>query len=528
MATDPIVATLPGGPPVRIDTPAPPTAPEGTPQRLARLARVIPCVLWGDRSVRSVGRSCVGAVGQVSGVIRASARGCGSRCRGACIRPVLEDALARWDFAPVFVAVRAAQRPEPWTREVLGAFLGWEPRRVLAVETGRRPLVDVRAVVWVANQLGIPAGKLGFFHGVTVGGGATTGRKDRWVERRDFVEYVTTMSAAVAGLDIDRLIALLPQPAFTSTRHIGSADVGVIEQATEAYVRQDFATGSGPVRDLAMLHLNSVLPLLNAEVSDALRPRFYLATARLAMQAGWLSFDSKQHEAARRLWLIALDVARTAEDRLTTDHTVYLLFDMAIQALHLQRPDEALGLIHLGHTLAAGSHPVSAATSCLLAAIEAKAYAARGDAAGCDHALGRAIDHFSVIDPVTRPPWDASLDDARLAALQGHAHYTLAVTSRDARAAGRAVPLLRQALDGFGPSFSRSRALRLSDLAGAHALAGDTDAAVVLGHQAIDAVTALRSPLAYDGLGVLHTALEPLHTNPGVAELRERLRVTAA
>ena len=110
--------------------------------------------------------------------------------------------------------------------------------------------------------------------------------------------------------------------------------------------------------------------------------------------------------------------------------------------------------------------------------------------------------------------------------MQGKAHYELALTSRDPRAAGRAVPLLRDAVESFGPDYARARALYLSDLAGAHAIAGDTDTAV--GHQAIDAVTALHFPRAYDRLRVLNTALQPLHTSAGVAELRERLVATAA
>ncbi|MGH3831824.1 MAG: hypothetical protein ACRDRS_15490 [Pseudonocardiaceae bacterium] len=68
----------------------------------------------------------------------------------------------------------------------------------------------------------------------------------------------------------------------------------------------------------------------------------------------------------------------------------------------------------------------------------------------------------------------------------------------------------------------------LPDLAGAHAITGDIDTAVTLGHHAIDAVTALHSPRAHDQLRGLNTALEPLHTSAGVAELRDRLTSTAA
>jgi hypothetical protein len=82
-------------------------------------------------------------------------------------------------------------------------------------------------------------------------------------------------------------------------------------------------------------------------------------------------------------------------------------------------------------------------------------------------------------------------------------------------------------MGGFGPDRARSRALHLPDLAGAHALTGDTDIAVTLGHQAVDAVTALSSSRAYDRLRVLYTVLEPMYTSGGVAELRDRLAATA-
>ncbi|MGH3771731.1 MAG: hypothetical protein ACRDRW_10095 [Pseudonocardiaceae bacterium] len=87
---------------------------------------------------------------------------------------------------------------------------------------------------------------------------------------------------------------------------------------------------------------------------------------------------------------------------------------------------------------------------------------------------------------------------------------------------------MRHAVDSFGPDYARSRALYLPALAGAHAIAGDLDTAVSVGHQAVDAVTAVHSALAYDQLRVLDTALEPLHTSTDVAELRDRLATTAA
>lgn len=239
-----------------------------------------------------------------------------------------------------------------------------------------------------------------------------------------------------------------------------------------------------------------------------------------------MSFEINQHEAARRLWMIALDVAREADHPLGTDQTVFVLFDLALQALALGRPEEALRLVHLGHTAAVGSHPVSAATTSCLTNIQAQAHAAQNDSAACDRALGQAREHFGRSDPA-QESWRVFLDETMLTGKQGDAYYELAVATRDPQAASRTVALLRQAVNGYGSDYTRPRALDLARLAEAHALAGDTDTAVTIGHQAIDAVTALHSPRAYDRLRVLNVALEPLYSSSGVAELRDRLTTTA-
>lgn len=442
--------------------------------------------------------------------------------------PPLKTALAGYDFGTVFLAIRDDQR---WTQETLGDYLGVEQSRISEIERGVRQLRDVRLVSHVARKFTIPGVKLGFPDGTTVGGGALSRRKGgSWVERRDFVQHVAglTLGLGAAGIDIDRLGALLPHTEPTGTRRVGLADVEVIEEVTAAFVRQDYAHGSGLIRDAAVSQLRTVLPLLNTQLTPEVRPQLMVATARLAMQSGWMSFECKQHDAARRLWLVGLNIARKADHPQADDLTVYLLYDMALQAVHLGRPDEARHLTQIGRAVAGGKHPVSASTTCSLANIQARAHAAEGDAAGCDRALAHAAEHFALIEPVTAPPWTGHVSEAAMSGFQGIAHYTLALASPGSRGANTAVPLLRNAVEHIGPSLARFRGFYLPDLAGVHALAGDTDTAVTVGHQAIDAITSLSSPRAYDRLRTLHTALEPMHTSHGVAELRDRLTATAA
>ena len=446
---------------------------------------------------------------------------------GFYVQEPLATALAEYDFRSAFRRIRMATG---WSQQALAEVAGLDQSRISAIERGVRSMRDVALVAQVATRLGIPPVLLGF--GATVGAAGGAGQKlVSWMDRRDFVQHVAALALSATGtamLDIDRLIALLPPTDPAPTRRIGLTDVAAIEQATSGFVCQDHAYGSGMVRDAAVAHLHATLPLLNAQISPEVRPQLHLATARLAMQAGWMSFDVHQHDAARRLWLIALDIARGTEDHRNADLTTYVLYDMAIQAVSLGRPDEALRLVHLGHATAAGPRPVSGATLSCLANIQAKAHAYQGDAAECHRALGRATDQFSTIDPANRPPWGTHLDESLLASLQGTAYYALALANRDPQAARQAVPLLRQAVDGFGPDHARTQAVCLPGLAGAHALSGDIDTAVTVGHQAIDAVTTLHSPRAYNRLQDLNTTLEPLHTSAGIAELRDRLTSTAA
>jgi hypothetical protein len=121
-------------------------------------------------------------------------------------------------------------------------------------------------------------------------------------------------------------------------------------------------------------------------------------------------------------------------------------------------------------------------------------------------------------------PWAAHVDGAELAAQHGHAHYTLALAKGgDARHAARAVPLLREATDSYQSAQARSRAVNLAGLAGAHALAGDLDAAARTGHRAVEEITALASPRAYERLRILDNVFERHSTNEEIGEVRGQI-----
>lgn len=439
--------------------------------------------------------------------------------------------LAAYDFGPFLRQVRRLTR---WSQQTLGGVIGLEQSQISAIERGESRLRNVEHVAGLARALAIPPARLNFPDiRATVGEQADAGRKDvSWVDRRDFGQHVAALllgAAGAAGLDLNRLAALLPQAAPTGTRHLGAGDVAALEDATTALRQLHQVYGGGVSQAAAVAQLRSTLPLLEAAGPAEVRARLLVAAGHLAMEAGWMSHDIHQHDAARRLWLMGLELARETTDPRGADLTVAILLDLAAQDLGLHRPKQARHLVQIARTTAKNHrYPISAPTISFLAQNLARTHAALGDTAACERALGEMQERFGVADPADRIPWAPAQYAAALPGWQGCTHYELALTSRDPRTARQAVVSLQRVVDTLPTGHNRTLAFNLTRLAGANALAGDADAAVTVGHQAADAVSALSSRRAHDHIRTLHTVLEPMHTNPGVTELRDRLTTLAA
>jgi transcriptional regulator with XRE-family HTH domain len=437
--------------------------------------------------------------------------------------PPLRSALASYDFGSVFRAVRLQAK---LTQEELGLIVGLHQPRVSAIERGAHKIRDVALVARIASTLGVPAPLLGF-HSSPVG--SVHGKEVTWMDRRDFFGAVAAIALG-AGLhpELERLEALLPLRSDSPPpRRIGTSDVEAIQETTEAFRRSDYRHGGGLSRAAAVAQLGYVLKLQDAQCSDQVEAQLLLATADLAMAAAWMAYDVEQNEAARRLWMVALDTARRADHSLAADLTVVLLLDLAHQALHLRRPDEALRLVQLAATTATTRrYPVSASTRSYIAAALAWCHASLGDAESCWRALGDAEQTYATVDPATAPPWGANVTPAEIAAQHGHSYYLLART--EPSHAPKAVEHLRVAVEGFGAAYARSRAVNLPGLASSYFYAGDVNEAVTTGHAAVTEIGTLSSIRAYARLAALDETASPFANDSAVADLRERIRNAVA
>jgi transcriptional regulator with XRE-family HTH domain len=442
----------------------------------------------------------------------------------------LRAAVASYDFGTVFRAVRARTG---MSQLHLAGMIGLSQSRISSVERGERRLRDVSLIARIAAALEIPGQLLGFRPGLTEGGMMEA--EVSWVDRRDFLTLVT---AATLGSslhpEIERLSAILPSQAEpVSRQRIGDADVDAIEAITEGFRRSELAHGGGLCRSAAVAQLQQVQRLRDATCSENVRARLILATSELAQLAAWMAYDVEDHDAARRLWTFALDASRHAEDHpRSTDLAVAVLGNMSTQALHLDRPEEALRFTQLASTTASNwKHPASAITYPGVLTGLGFCRGAMGEIEPCRRAMGQQAEEWAkALD--TAPPWHWTRHAPQEqisgfeAEKQGVALELLSRTHSEF--APSAIDNLTVAVDNYDQRFARPWAIMLHYLAAAHFRAGNVDTGVETGQEAIHSITALSGRRGYTKLRIVDAAAAPFTRNPEVAELREHIRTTLA
>jgi transcriptional regulator with XRE-family HTH domain len=441
--------------------------------------------------------------------------------------PTIRAALSRYDFGPVF---RAARTEFGLSQQQLSVMAGLSSARISDVERGRRRLRYDEVIRRLVAGLGIPADVIGP-HPDPAGSVVEAADPEvSWVKRRDFITIVT---AATLGStlypELERLDALLPTQAAPVRRpHIGDADVDAIEAITDGFRRSDFASGAGLCRTAAIAQLHQVRRLESASCSERVRTRLLMATADLAMLTAWLSYDVNEHDTARQLWTFALKTAWQArEHERSTDLTVDILLDTAHQALHLRRPKEALRLVKLASITADDRKPpISAITRSYISVNLGWCRAAMGQAKPSQEAMAKALDDLAAVDPSTTPSWAWYVNDAELAAQQGHAWFLLSETAP--AFAPAAIEHLATAVDGYGEQFERSRAVNQASLAASYFRVGDLTTAIATGNEALSAISSLHSARAFERLRPVADAALPFQRNAEVADLRDHIRVALA
>jgi transcriptional regulator with XRE-family HTH domain len=442
-------------------------------------------------------------------------------------RDTVVRALRQYDFGGFF---KSARRELGLSQEAFGLLIGLEQSRVCKIESATQRLRDITTIARLARALHIPAARLGFTADLlAILDEDHSNQAVSWVDRRDFLSTVTCIALGATGAASihDRLTELVPAVRPEPPTRVGQADVDRIEATSRAFRDWDNRWGGGLSRAAVIAQLQWVVATGRSAscATEHVRTQLLVATADLASIAAWSSYDIEHHDEARRLWIMALDAAKEADN---ADLVGSVLRQLAHQALHLDRPDEGLRLLRLAYaTTADPRHGVSELALANTAAYEAWCYAAGGSPAACDRALGKAEDHFDNARSEDAPPWLSHFDHAELQAIRGHVYHVLA--NHQPAAAARAEPLLKQAIAGRRPGYDRSKTLNLIALSATYFQRDDgLEDGIAVGRQALVGAGTLTSPRSLSRLRGLDAITAPYAQRPDVADFRHDLALALA
>ncbi|MBQ0829770.1 transcriptional regulator [Streptomyces tagetis] len=170
-------------------------------------------------------------------------------------------------------------------------------------------------------------------------------------------------------------------------RHrVTPADLAMLRAARAHYEQMYRKAGGMATRDRVVGFLNAeAAPLLRGGYTDATGRRLHRATGGLVAVAGICAYDSDAHGLAQRYFHQALRLAKASGDRALGAYVIALLVN---QALYLREYRQAVAFAEAALRAAGGQTTQALASD--LYAMQAKAYAHLGDAAGALACIRRA------------------------------------------------------------------------------------------------------------------------------------------
>ena len=249
--------------------------------------------------------------------------------------------------------------------------------------------------------------------------------------------------------------------------------------------------------------------LLEGSLAPNQRRQLFSIAAETAATAGWLMWDLERPTDVTAYFRSGLKAAAEAGDRALA---AFIMASASLQPSYRERPAERLRLLR------GRERDATPRTRAWIHALEAEALALAGDEAGCLRALDRADSVLAALGDdrsVRRPRYDP-FDPDRMLGERGSALVKLG-RGRDAR------DLLEGALVAMQGQPRMLNSVRTS-YARALALQGEVHGAVRAADAALDGAAAMGIAPTLGALRKVVRDLLPWAHEPGVQQLRERLR----
>lgn len=294
-------------------------------------------------------------------------------------------------------------------------------------------------------------------------------------------------------------------------RRVGQADIDTMWTMCSAFAATDHHLGGGYARSTLVQFLDEVVgPLLDGTYDDATGRQLFAAAGRLANICGFMSFDSGRHGLAQRYFVQALRLAKASGNRALGAH---ILADMSMPALHLGRASEAIALAEAGSRTARGCGAPSIAARCH--ALEARAYAASGDARVCHKKMRAAESALERAHPSDEPVWNQFFTERQLSAEFMYASSALGELGLVRRLAPEV------ARDSSG--MERRRVLVGATIAASY-VDDDVDHACTILRETLPAATGLTSTRGLDAINAVRRQLAKHSDRPAVQQVEANFR----
>lgn len=345
---------------------------------------------------------------------------------------------------------------------------------------------------------------------------AELGRQD--VHRRSFLLTSSYLVAVLAPSSRDWLVASLDAADTDTPRTISHEHVDAIRRTFAEFQQQDVIGGGGhEVRRTVAAYLTDVvLPMVRQPQSLTVQRALYEVASEQTYLAGWMAFDSGVMGLAQRYLIQALRLAQASGNRVLGAH---VLAGMSDQATQLGFPEEGLRLAQAGRHGLRGLDAPAAMTDLLV--LEARAYAAMGNAMSAVHAIDDTERMFDRINPDDEAEWARFIDEAYVTGEIANSLRDLRDSNNAGRFAAQSVAACRR------QGRARRASLSYATLAASHAERGDMEAAADAASRSLDFASDVPSIRCTIALADVRGRLAPHASNKAVGSFMDQLSASA-
>ncbi|WP_203989392.1 helix-turn-helix domain-containing protein [Sphaerisporangium rufum] len=327
----------------------------------------------------------------------------------------MRQALAAGDLAGFTALVRTAMG---LSQLQFASLVGWSQSTVNRVENGtRHTLYDIRELLRFADAIDMPR------HALTpLLLGSPLAVKDIEGVYGDMEMDRRHFAAVLAG----GLATGVSWGSSSIPRRITPVQLRQLDAVVRRLYADDQRMGGRLLLPLALHQVTRVRRMLDeADYTEAIGRRLVSAAGALHLCAGWLAYDSGDHELARRLYGEAAMYAEQAgDDELRVNVASY----RAMHAVRLARSRpgrarEALRAVLIGRE--AARRWATPRVHAVLAVREATAHAVLGDRTACRAALAAAWREVERGPHDDDPDWTAFITEPTLTYFEGLTTMTL-------------------------------------------------------------------------------------------------------